>query len=110
MKTKTDNAQLRMQLPAVVTKKRGVFISYCPSLDVTSQGATAKEARENLIEAISAFVISCLDRGVLEEVLKQCGFAACHGAPEVWDEQKDYIDVPIPMLVSHRKSQAKCHA
>jgi len=51
-----------------------VYISSCPILDVVSQGETEEEAKNNLVEAVTAFAISCFERGTLEKVLEQCGF------------------------------------
>lgn len=58
----------------VSVKKVGkVFVSNCPILDVASQGYTNKEAKDNLVEALQLFIISCLERGVLEKVLLDAG-------------------------------------
>jgi hypothetical protein len=46
----------------------------CPAFDVASQGKTVNKAKSNLGEALIAFFISCIERGVLDSVLKECGF------------------------------------
>ncbi len=97
--------QLNMHLPAKIKKKRNIFVSQCPTLDICSQGDTEEEAKQNLIEAITAFVISCFNRGTLEDVLKDCGFKKrmkSHGV--------DSIDVLIPLIAEHQKQQAQCRA
>ncbi len=94
-----------MHLPAKITKKRNIFVSHCPTLDICSQGDTEEVAKQNLIEAITAFVISCFNRGTLEDVLKDCGFKKrmkSHGV--------DSIDVLIPLIAEHQKQQAQCRA
>ena len=103
--------QLNMHLPAKIIKKRDIFISHCPTLDVCSQGNTEEEAKHNLIEAITAFVISCFNRGTLEEVLKDCGFSPINDAAkkQVKSRGVDYIDVPIPLIAAHQNQQAQCH-
>ena len=101
--------QLSMHLPMKIIKKKRLYVSCCPILDVYSQGDTAEEAKHNLIEAITLFAISCFERGTLEEVLKDCGFTTRPGTftyPKN-DSPTDYIDVPIPMFVS---DAARCHA
>ena len=59
----------------IVKEKPGMYASYCPALDLCSQGATVKEARENIREATELFIESCFGRGVLHEVLAECGFS-----------------------------------
>lgn len=64
------------------------WIGECPNLGVITQGETFERANENLQEALRAFLTSCLERGTLEEVLRQSGFtkkqiiAVSHDAKE----------------------------
>jgi hypothetical protein len=51
----------------------GLFLSWCPMLDIKSQGRTSEEAREALDDSVRLFVVHCFRRGILEEVLKECG-------------------------------------
>ena len=102
--------QFNMHLPTRIIKKRDVYISSCPILDVVSQGETEEEAKNNLVEAVTAFAISCFERGTLEKVLEQCGFKPVHGGAFVYPKNyksTDYIDVPIPILASYEN---RCHA
>ena len=48
-----------------------VHVSYCPALDVCSQGDTEDEASANLIEALQLFVQSCYERGTLDAVMNE---------------------------------------
>lgn len=41
---------------AVITKGEIAYVSYCPELGVTSQGATEEKALENLREAVSLYL------------------------------------------------------
>jgi len=103
--------QFNMHLPAIITKKKKCYVSHCPALDVASQGDTEEEAKNNLVEAITAFVISCITRGTLEEVLKDCGFSPIYDAAREQKESQgiDYIDVPIP-LIAAIQNQTQCRA
>jgi len=47
------------------------WVSYCPSLDLATCGATKAEAMENTKEAIQLFFESCLERGTLKDALKE---------------------------------------
>ncbi len=57
-----------------VTQEGDVYVSYCPALDLYSQGDTEEEASTNLIEALQLFVQSCYERGTLDAVMKERGF------------------------------------
>lgn len=66
---------MKVQLSAVVKKERaGVYMSYCPALDLYSRGDTSAEAKKMLAEAISLFIEDCFNHGTLKEVLEECGF------------------------------------
>jgi len=51
------------------------WISWCPLLDVYSQGESKDEAKRCLREAIGLWVESCLERGTLDAALEELGFA-----------------------------------
>ena len=61
-------------VPAEVREDADHFVSFCPALDVYSQGPSEDAALDNLAEALQLFVESCLARGTLDRVLKDCGF------------------------------------
>ena len=65
-----------VKLPALVKKEKHGrrYISWCPVLDVYSQGESRDKALSNLSEALRLFFVSCFDRGTLDQVLKECGF------------------------------------
>ncbi|HKI47881.1 MAG TPA: hypothetical protein VKA69_01025 [Desulfobacteria bacterium] len=104
--------QFNANLPVVVKKKERWFLATCPILDIHSQGESEEEAKNNLGEALSLFFTSCFERGVLEDVLKGCGFKAA--MPVLQTEppltsREDYISVPIPFLVDQNPENG-CHA
>ncbi len=104
--------EMRIQLPFAVKKQGKYYVSRCPVLDVHSQGTTQKKAAENLIEAVSLFLMSCFERGTLDAVLKECGFRARRfdERPAGPSRQKaQYIEVPIPFTVDQPAS-AECPA
>ena len=70
---------MKVQLSALVKKEReGVYMSYCPALDLYSRGDTGAEAKKMLAEAISLFIEDCFNHGTLKEVLEDCGFHTMH--------------------------------
>ncbi len=107
------NVQFNVTLPIKITKRKKWFVASCPVLDVHSQGETEKKAKNNLIEALGLFFLSCFERGTLDGALKGCGFKAVHHVNPLkkqFQPAKDFIDVPIPFLVSQPINQHSCHA
>ncbi|MCG6878967.1 MAG: hypothetical protein LJE96_07470 [Deltaproteobacteria bacterium] len=104
--------QFNANLPVVVKEKERWFLATCPILDIHSQGESEEQAKSNLGEALSLFFISCFERGVLEEVLKGCGFKAVQSIAQTKRpvvSREDYISVPIPFLVD-QNPESGCHA
>lgn len=70
-----ESITLNVKLQAFVrmeTKRRWVAI--CPMLDVASQGDSQNEAKRHLREAVEAWFESCLERGVLDQALRESNF------------------------------------
>ena len=65
--------RFELSVPAEVREDEARFVSFCPALDVYSQGPSEEAALHNLAEAVQLFVESCLARGTLDRVLKDCG-------------------------------------
>jgi predicted RNase H-like HicB family nuclease len=99
-----------MHLPAKIIKKREIYVSFCPALDIASQGDTKQKAKSNLIEALSLFLISCYERGTLDAVLKDCGFKPAYKSiQKEKQDNSDYIDVPLPFMIDMNDPQ-RCRA
>src|SRR5437867_11651143 len=108
------NLQVRMELivPAVVRKKGKWYVSSCPLLDVHSQGRTEQEAKHNLIEALVEFLLSCFERGTLNELLREAGCvpvaeAPRHAAPVPRGAQP--VRVPLPFVIAQRAARHDAH-
>ena len=104
--------KITVNLPVKTSKKKRYYIAECPVLDVVAQGDTEEEALKALREALRAFLASCYDRGVLEEVLKGSGVVlekketgTALPQPRV---RRSYhqMDVPIPLIMKHREREA----
>jgi predicted RNase H-like HicB family nuclease len=65
---------LNIQLSFELVKKEKWYVASCPALDVFSQGETEIQAEKNLRETLCLFLTSCIERGTLDTVLKECGF------------------------------------
>ena len=88
-------AVFQLTLPARIKKKKECYVSSCDVLDIHSQGYSEEEARQNLAEAIKLFIISCYERGTLDEALKECGFRALR-VPAKPGRKTEVVTVPIP--------------
>lgn len=57
------------QLTCVLEREGNGFVSFCPELDIASQGDTIEQARANLIEAIELF-FETADKSEITERLR----------------------------------------
>ena len=85
----------QVRVPFKVKKKGNVYVSSCDVLDVHTQGYSEREAKENLIEALRLFIITCYERGTLGEVLRDCGFQPIKTQMKPIKDDK-FVTVPIP--------------
>ncbi len=67
-------ARFDMKVPVKVFQEDEMFISYCPVFDISSQGYNEENAKANLIEALTGFLMVCYEMGSLFDVLKEAGF------------------------------------
>lgn len=66
----------RLRLRCYVHQEGRFWVSYCPSLDLSSQGDTREEARDAVSEAAQLWFDSCVERGTLAEALAELGWHA----------------------------------
>jgi predicted RNase H-like HicB family nuclease len=100
---------MEFKVPARIRKKGKWFISSCPLLDVHSQGHAREEAERNLVDALSSFLISCYERGTLEEVLRDAGFVPVAEArgPETLLAKGDIeLTAPLPFVIELSRPRA----
>jgi len=56
------------RLTAIIEREGDGFVSLCPELDISSQGDTIEEARENLVEALTLFFETAASAEVKERL------------------------------------------
>ena len=98
-----NRIRFELAVPADVRKDGNHFVSFCPALDVYSQGPGEEAALDNLAEALQLFVESCLARGTLDRVLKACGFEPDADREAV--DERHLIHVPLS-LVAREQARA----
>jgi predicted RNase H-like HicB family nuclease len=95
-------AELNLKIPYELKKRKNHYLSTCPTIDICSQGETEKKAIENLQEAVSLFIISCIERETLDVVLKNCGLSVkkykTYKSTHI-PKNVNTIDVPIPFSI-----------
>ncbi len=69
-----DTVAIAVRLRCFLRREADYWVSGCPSLDVHSQAETAEGAKEALQEAVELWVESCLERGTLEQALREVGW------------------------------------
>ncbi|MBD3328471.1 hypothetical protein GF340_04165 [Candidatus Peregrinibacteria bacterium] len=101
---------LEVKLPYKLIVRKKWVVSYCPALDVYSQGNDKEEAKRNLVEAISGFLLTCFEMNTLDEVLKNCGFSPQKETPE--KQSADLVDfLKVPMNFTwNEHGRTRCHA
>jgi predicted RNase H-like HicB family nuclease len=97
--------RFELSLPVTYDEEDGWIVTTFPSIDVSSHGRTREEAERALIEATQLFIEDCFERGVLDEVLKDCGFAVTHDAPPA-PSGGERLTVPLDLLAARNGSQA----
>jgi predicted RNase H-like HicB family nuclease len=78
----TESISLGVHLQAFVrrdTPRR--WIATCPMVGVASQGRTADDARQCLQEAIELWFESCVERGTLDQALREANFRPLQNRP-----------------------------
>jgi len=99
----------------------GVYVAYCPSLKLYSQGTTEERARQALNGAILLYLSTCIQHGILDKALAELGFADVSPVPtsspkkmmeefvavEHYDETFE-VDVPLYLLNQRDKELAVC--
>jgi predicted RNase H-like HicB family nuclease len=99
-----------IQVPVKVFKDGVVYVAHCPVFDVASQGETREEAKKNLVEALTLFLVTCYDMGTLETVLKECGFKPMMTAEVEFDQpEEEVIHVPLPFIIN-KADRTECRA
>ena len=101
--------QAEFRLFGRIKRQGGWFIAHCPPLDLTTQGKTLEEAKNNLIEASQLFIISCLERGTLDRALKELGLKPLHGKVRHETLPPGAFHFPVPIPFGFEK-QFECRA
>jgi len=77
------------------------WIAACPSIDVVSQGDSADEAKRCLNEAVQLWFESCIERGTLEQALRESNFRPLHSLENSRGEFREADVLPGDAFTVH---------
>jgi predicted RNase H-like HicB family nuclease len=70
-----ETIALEVNLGAYVRRETSRrWVATCPQIGVVTQGATREEAKAFLQEAVELWFESCIERGVLDQALREANF------------------------------------
>jgi predicted RNase H-like HicB family nuclease len=94
----TSMIQAQYTLIGCTRREGGWFFAHCPPLDITTQGRTLAEAKQNLQEAAGLFIISCIERGTLDAALRELGFVKVEAQLQARMPANAFkMVIPVPM-------------
>ena len=82
--------------------KGSEYVAYSPEFDLSSCGATTKEARGNLREAIGLVIESCAEDGTLNQFLEDVGFRPKEKGWQLPQVSFEPFFVPVPDVLKGR--------
>ena len=89
---------MKIKLTGVIEREGDLYVSICPELNIASQGASIREARANLAEALELF-FECADD---EEIRQSLPAVAFDSSPKKFSNQwaKTVADIGRPVGAS----------
>ena len=71
---------MKIKVTEEIWKEGGMYVSYCPELDMASCGKSIEDAKNNLKEVISINFVECKKMGTLDQLLQEAGFSEDQGS------------------------------
>ena len=74
----------------------GLHVAWCPALNLYAQGTSQDEARESIHSAISMYLVTCYERGILDRQLRLRGAVkAVSAEPSDESDDSDFVEVAL---------------
>lgn len=93
-----------IEVPCQIEQKELWYVASCKKLDIYSQGETEEIALHNLIETLELFLTSCYDRGVLDNVLIDCGFKKVNQGTLEANPSEKKVTVSLPLFAENNSA------
>jgi predicted RNase H-like HicB family nuclease len=71
---------MKIKVTEEIWKEGGMYVAYCPELDMVSCGESIEDAKNNLKEVISINFVECKKTGTLDQLLQEAGFSEEQGS------------------------------
>ncbi|MCX5847564.1 MAG: hypothetical protein NTW12_14625 [Deltaproteobacteria bacterium] len=71
---------MKIKVTEEIWKEGGMYVAYCPELDMASCGESIEDAKNNLKEVISINFVECKKMGTLDQLLQEAGFSEDQGS------------------------------
>jgi hypothetical protein len=71
---------MKIKVTEEIWKEGGMYVAYCPELDMTSCGKSIEDAKNNLKDVISINFVECKKMGTLDQLLQEAGFSEDQGS------------------------------
>jgi predicted RNase H-like HicB family nuclease len=65
---------IEIEFDAIIFREDGIYVAYCPELDVSSCGDDVGQAKENFRTAVRLFVEEAEKMGTLTDILQEAGY------------------------------------
>lgn len=85
-----------LKIPFIMRKDEGKFVAECIDLNIVTQGDTLKEARQNVMNAITLHLKSADELGMLDEELEKLGVIKKKNKLEMPQRELESVPVEIP--------------
>jgi hypothetical protein len=71
---------MKIKVTEEIWKEGGMYVAYCPELDMSSCGKSIEDAKNNLKDVISINFSECKKMGTLDQLLQEAGFSEDQGS------------------------------
>lgn len=97
----SEGVEITLRVTAYIRRAGRTWSAVAPRFGVASQGRDSEGAKRSLKEALELWVESCVDRGTLEQALREVGFR-----PTPWGSSTEGSD---RVRIRHRPSESQTH-
>lgn len=89
---------MAVKLPVSIFKEGKHFIAYTTALDLSTSGKSFEQVKKRFDEAVKIFFEEIIERGTVEDVLKELGWRKIHkewSPPPVIAHEAEEFKIPI---------------
>lgn len=95
-KTSSADERMVLKVPYIVKREKEGFVVECIDLNIVTQGDTLREARKNVIEAITLHFQSAEELGILDQELEKLGVVKKNRRLEMAPRELGSASIEIP--------------